>query len=105
MARKSTAKSPKHPKSKSPTAIPTPRYMRGKKPKSISIHKIADVLAVIEKHGHGKKFKRQAKAAAHTIALHPKTVNFIKDFLADNNMYSDKIGRKAIDSDGDYDCG
>ncbi|MEY9120645.1 hypothetical protein [Bradyrhizobium yuanmingense] len=83
---------------------PAPRYMQGKKPKAIAFHKVADVLAVIEKHGHGRKFKRQSKASEHSVILHPETVNFIKDFLAENNMHTDPIGRKAITSGGDYDC-
>ncbi len=102
------AKKPKKTAKKSPkakvTKAPTPRYMKGKKPRAVAFHKVANVLAVIEKHGHGRKFKRQTRAGEHTIILHPATVNFIKDFLAKNNMHTDPIGRKAITSGGDYDC-
>lgn len=103
MAKKSRKRVQKTGKAKA-TEVLTPRYMRGKKPKAISFHKIADVLAVIEQHGHGKKFKRQARAADHMMTLHPDTVNFIKDFLAKNKMHTHRLGRKAILSDGDYDC-
>jgi hypothetical protein len=103
MAKKPKAKPKKANKAK-PAEAPKPRYMRGKTPKSIAFHKVADVLGVIAEHGHNKKLRRQMKAAGHTMTLHPKTVNFIKDFLAKNNMHTDPIGRKAITSDGDYDC-
>jgi hypothetical protein len=103
MARKLKKTAKKSPKAKV-TKAPTPRYMKGKKPRAVAFHKVADVLAVIEKHGHGRKFKRQTRAGEHTMILHPDTVNFIKDFLAKNNMHTDPIGRKAITSGGDYDC-
>jgi hypothetical protein len=105
MAKKSKAvKSKKASKAKQPEA-PTPRYMRGKKPTRIAAHSIADVLAVIEKHGHGKKFKRQAKAAGHTVTLNPKTVNFVKDFLAKNGMHTNRIAANVINSNGSFNCG
>lgn len=103
MARKQTVNSDKVSKEKPSTAL-EPRYMRGKKPANVAVHKIADVLALIEKHGHGKKFKRQAKAAGHTITVAPETVNFIKDFLAKNNMHTDRIGRQVFNSNGTYNC-
>lgn len=103
MAKKTKKTTKKTPKAQV-KAAPTPRYMTGKKPRAVAFHKVADVLAVIEKHGHGKKFKRQIRAGEHAMILHPNTVNFIKDFLAKNNMHTDPIGQKAITSGGDYDC-
>jgi hypothetical protein len=103
MAKKKKTKAKKTRKAK-PAEAPEPRLMKGNTPKPIAFHKVADVLDVIAKHGQSKKLRRQMKAAGHTMTLHPKTVNFIKGFLAKNNMHTDPIGRKAITSDGDYDC-
>jgi hypothetical protein len=86
------------------SAAPEPRYMTRKKPADIDIHKLTDVMALIEKRGLSAKFKRQAKADGHAVTLTPDTVNFIKKFLSKNNMHTDRLGRKAITSDGDYDC-
>jgi hypothetical protein len=83
---------------------PTPTYLTGAKPVNIPAHRIADVFALIHKHGHAAKFKRQAKAAGVSVTLHPKTVNFVKDFLANNAMHTNAVGRQAINSGGTFNC-
>lgn len=97
------AKKAKAAKGSRPTK-PTPTYLKGTKPVNIPAHRVADVLAMIHKHGHGAKFKRQAKAAGVVMSLHPKTVNFVKDFVAKNEMHTNTVGKQVINSDGSFNC-
>jgi hypothetical protein len=83
---------------------PTPTYLRGRKPVNIPAHRVADVLAMIHEHGHTQKFKRQAKAAGISMSLDPKTVNFVKDFVANNAMHTSTVGKQVVNSDGSFSC-
>jgi hypothetical protein len=100
MAKK--AKAAKAAKAGKPT--PTPTYLTGKRSVDIPAHHVADVFAMIHKYGHAAKFKRQAKAAGVALTLDPKTVNFVKDFVAKNAMHTNAVGRQVINSDGTFDC-
>jgi hypothetical protein len=83
---------------------PKPTYLRGTKPVHIPVHRVADVLKMIHEHGHSSKFKRQAKAAGVVMTLQPKTVNFVKNFVADNDMHAHPVGQQVVNSDGTYNC-
>ena len=85
-------------------AAPKPTYLTGKKPVDIPVHRVADVLKMIHQHGHSAKFKKHAKAAGHAMSLHPDTVNFVKDFVADNAMHNDPVGKQVMNSGGSFDC-
>ncbi|MBR0873468.1 hypothetical protein JQ633_24135 [Bradyrhizobium tropiciagri] len=83
----------------------TPVYMKATaRPTAIGAHDVADLLATIESQGLGAKFRRAAKAGGHTVTVAPKTVNFVKDFLAKNMMHSHSVAKKAINSAGTFDC-
>lgn len=93
----------------SPNAVqqqskPTPTYLKGRKPVDIPAHRVAEVLAMIHEHGHTEKFKKDAKNAGISMSLHPKTVNFVKDFVASNGMHADAVGRQVVNSDGSFSC-
>jgi hypothetical protein len=90
------------PKAKQPK--PTPTYLTGKRSVSIPVHRVAGVLAMIHEHGHTQKFKRQAKAAGISMSLDPKTVNFVKDFVANNAMHAHRVGKQVVNSDGSFNC-
>jgi hypothetical protein len=81
-----------------------PTYLKGTKSVDIPAHRVADVIKMIHDHGHGAKFKRQATAAGISMSLPPKTVNFVKDFVANNAMHAHPVARQVINSDGSYDC-
>jgi hypothetical protein len=84
----------------------TPVYMKATaRPTTIGAHDVADLLAIIEGQGLGAKFRRAAKAGGHTVTVDPKTVNFVKDFLAKNMMHSHSVAKKAINSAGSFNCG
>jgi hypothetical protein len=82
----------------------TPTYLQGTKPVDIPLHRVAEVLSMIHDQGHIAKFKRQAKAAGVVMALDPKTVNFVKDFVARNQMHTHAVGRSVVNSDGTFSC-
>ena len=81
-----------------------PTYLRGRTPVDIPVHRVMDVLKMIDDHGHSKKFRTQAKKAGLVMKLHPKTVNFVKDFVADNQMHEHEVGGQVVNSGGTYDC-
>jgi hypothetical protein len=83
---------------------PTPTYLKGKKSVNISAHRVAEVFAMIHEHGHTTKFKRQAKAAGISMSLAPKTVNFVKDFVANNDMHQHAVGKQVVNSNGTFNC-
>jgi hypothetical protein len=82
----------------------TPTYLKGTKSVDIPTHRIAEVLAMIHEKGHTAKFRRQAKAAGVVMTLHPKTVNFVKDFVAKNEMHTHSVGKQVVNSDGTFSC-
>jgi hypothetical protein len=82
----------------------TPTYLKGTKSVDIPAHRVAEVLAMIHKKGHTAKFRRHAKAAGVVMTLHPKTVNFVKDFVANNDMHTHAVGKQVVNSDGSFDC-
>jgi hypothetical protein len=85
---------------------PTPTYLKGEKSADIPVENVATILAMIEKHGHTAKFKSKASAAGLTMSVDPKTVNFVKDFVANtgDKMHRAAVGRRAINSGGTFDC-
>jgi hypothetical protein len=83
---------------------PTPTYLKGTKSVDIPAHRVADVLAMIHEHGHTQKFKRQAKTAGISMSLDPKTVNFVKDFVANNALHTNTVGKQVVNSDGSFSC-
>jgi hypothetical protein len=81
-----------------------PTYLKGTKHVNIPVHRVVDVLKMIDDHGHSEKFRKQAKAKGAVMRLHPKTVNFVKDFVANNNMHEHAVGKQVVNSNGSYDC-
>lgn len=86
-------------------AAPTPTDLAGGKSVDIPAHQVAEILATILARGQGAKFKKQAKAAGLVVTVNSKTVNFVKDFLAQNQMHSLAVAKRAINSDGSFNCG
>jgi hypothetical protein len=66
----------------------TPSYMKGKKPLKIPVHSVMDVLGAIGDLGHSGQFRQAAKQKGAFMTVHPDTVNFVKDYLAQNNLHT-----------------
>ena len=63
-----------------------PNYLKGKKPLKLHLHSVVDILHDIHTQGHSEQFKAAAEKAGAVLSVHPQTVNFVKDYLADNQL-------------------
>ena len=65
----------------------TPSYMKGRKSIKISLHSVIVVLRTIDSLGHSDEFRKAAEEQGAFMTLHPKTANFVKKYLAENNLH------------------
>jgi hypothetical protein len=78
-----------------------PNYMKGPAPIRVPLHKVIDVLKTIHALGHTDTFQKPAEDAGATVNIHAKTVNFIKDYMANNNLHAgNEIASGIVDSGG-----
>ena len=78
-----------------------PTYMRGRSPIQVPLYKVMDVLKTIDDLGHTDEFQKAAKTARVSVRIHPETVNFIKDYLANNNLHAQNaVAREIVGSGG-----
>ncbi len=63
-----------------------PNYVKGKKSIKLHLHSVFDILHEIHDQGHATQFKAAAEKAGVVVSADPKTVNFVKDYLANNQM-------------------
>jgi hypothetical protein len=94
MAKKAKSNKAKAGTRKAPSVTPT--YLPKGQTYTIGLHDLVRALKVIEKHGHTAKFARAAKALRAAGTFDAKTVNFIKDFMAKQNMHTDPIGKHIV---------
>lgn len=73
----------------------TPNYMKGRSNVKIPLHSVMDVIKMIHDLGHGNQFRQAAVNQGAFVTLHPQTVNFVKDYLANNNLHQ----QSAVASD------
>jgi hypothetical protein len=92
------AKASKARKAGTKKASVTPTYMKGKKPLKIGLHDVIRVLKVIDDEGHMSKFTTAAKKKKTVMLVDPNTVNFIKDFMVENNMHDHPIGKHVVNA-------
>ena len=51
---------------------------------------------MIDEHGRAEKFEKASKRKKAFVSVHPDTVNFVKDFIADNKMHDHPIGKHIV---------
>ncbi len=73
-----------------------PTFMKGKKPLKIGLHDVIRALKVIEEHGQMDRFTKAAKKKKARMLVEPDTVNFVKDFMAKNDMHEHPVGRHIV---------
>jgi hypothetical protein len=73
-----------------------PTYLKGKKPITIGLHDVMRVMMMINDHGHTDKFQKAAKKKKAFMSVDPGTVNFVKDFVAQNKMHDHPIGKHIV---------
>jgi hypothetical protein len=61
--------------------------MKGRRPIKVALHSVIDVLRTIDKLGHSEKFRQAAEKTGAFVTIHPNAVNFVKDYLVDNNLH------------------
>jgi hypothetical protein len=72
-----------------------PNYMKGRKGIKVPVHSVMDVIKTLQDLGHGDKFRQAAADQGAYVTLHPQTVNFVKNYMADNNLHE----QNAVASD------
>jgi hypothetical protein len=88
----------------------TPTYMEGKRPLRISLHDIARVMMMINQKKQMKRFQTAAKSKKAYVTVDADTVNFVKDYIVDNNLHNHPIGKHIVNAEGmtapgdPYDC-
>jgi hypothetical protein len=78
----------------------TPTYMKGKKLLKIGLHDVMRALKVIDDNGLTKKFARKAKEKGASMSVNADTVNFVKDFMVDNDLHGHPIGKHIVNAAG-----
>lgn len=66
----------------------TPNRLKGRKSLNIEIHSIVDIIHEIHRLGHTPGFQEAAKKAGASISISPQAVNFVKDYIADNDLHT-----------------
>ena len=66
----------------------TPSRMKGTKPIKIHVHSVMEILDAIHELGHTEQFRQAAKEQGAYLSVHPQTVNFVKDYLAANDLHT-----------------
>lgn len=86
-------------KAKARKRIYEPTYLKGRSPLKIALHDVVAALKEIERKKFTNKFVKAAKKNDAFVRVDPGTVNFVKDFFADNRLHG-KIGMHIINAKG-----
>jgi hypothetical protein len=76
----------------------TPTYLPEGQTYTMGLQDVVRVVKIIEKYGHMTKFVRAAKRQQAAGTFDAKTVNFVKDFMVKQRMYSDPIGKHIVNA-------
>ena len=82
---------------KSPTS-------RGKRPVKVPVHMVMDALRTIHDKGDSDHFMKAAKKAEAVVTVHPKTLDFVKSYLTDNNLDNHPATKKVVACPHPYYC-
>jgi hypothetical protein len=77
-----------------------PTYMRGKRPLKIALHDIVRVVKMLDEHKHTEKFQKAAKSKKAFATLDADAVNFVKDYVAKNNLHEHPVGKHVVNARG-----
>src|SRR5262245_13783477 len=85
-----------------------PVHLTGRKPVRISVAKVMKVLKMIDDNGHADRFQRASRKTLAYMTIHRDTVNFVKDFVANNNLHTHPLGARVVrrcrKGDDPFDC-
>jgi hypothetical protein len=77
-----------------------PAHLKGNTQLEIALHDIITALKEIDRKKLTSKFVRAAKKNEAFARIDPTTVNFVKDFFADNNLHKGKVGKHIVNARG-----
>lgn len=87
---------PKQSKARAKQAKATPQFLTGRTPVRISVAKVMQVLKMIDENGHAARFQRASRRTRAFMTIHPETVNFVKAFVAKNDLHTHPVGARVI---------
>jgi hypothetical protein len=76
----------------------TPTY--AEKPLKIPLHAVITFLKMIEEHKQTEKLAEAAKSKNAFVTVDPETVNFVKDYLVENNLHEHPIAQHVVNARG-----
>jgi hypothetical protein len=85
-----------------------PTYQTKKGSVEVQMHAVMRTFEMMERHGKYDDFKSAVEKSNFPISVPPKTLNFVKKFVRDNEMHKDELGAKIINArqatPDPYDC-
>ena len=78
----------------------TPTYLAKGASIRMSLHDVIKAAKMIEKHGHLKKFTSKLKREQAQVSVPADTVNLVKDFVADNGLHKNLMGKHIVHGRG-----
>ena len=92
----SESKPSKSKPSKSAPSKPTPHLPEGMKV-NVPLHNVMTILRMIARR-HAAPFARKAREKGVLMIAPAETVNFVKDFLVDNKLDKNPIGKHIVNA-------
>jgi hypothetical protein len=75
-----------------------PTYFEGEKPMKIGLHDVVRALQVISDGGKTLAFVTAAKEKKAFVSVDADTVNFVKDFFAQNGLHEHPVGKHIVNA-------
>jgi hypothetical protein len=66
------------------------------KPLRVPMHSVVHFVKMLHDEKHSTKFAKAARKSNAVLTMHPSTVDFVKKYVADNNLH-DSMAAKVID--------
>jgi hypothetical protein len=78
----------------------TPIYLENGFSIRMGLHDVVKAVKMIEKNGHLAKFTSKLKRQHAQVSLPADTVNLVKDFVAENGMHKNSLGKHIVSGRG-----
>jgi hypothetical protein len=76
-----------------------------KKPLRVPMHSVVHFVKMLHDERHGAKFAKAARASKAVMTMHPSTVNFVKNYVADNKLHQPMAAKVVDPCPGDpFEC-
>lgn len=98
MAKRSKSTESKTAASKTKSEKVRPRYLKPGTSFTMGLHDVARALKVIDENNHMDKFVSASKQNETSVSVDAKTVNFVKDFMVENNLHDHPVGKHIVNA-------